>query len=208
MKRLVFLGLTLCCLFSCRKTPDLAQLTNKFVVITNRDSKADFTTYDTYHISDTVTYISNVPAADSVIVGANAKLLVDAVKANMTARGYTLVARTANPHLGVRLTAIKQVEAGVVYPPGWWGGYWGYPGWCYYGCYPPYYPYPVAYSYNVGDLLIDMLDVKNAGANHNLKSIWISDVGGVLSSTTPTNFNMAVDGINQAFLQSPYIKSN
>jgi hypothetical protein len=208
MKRIFVWGIALWCLASCRKTPSLDQLTNKFVVITNRDSKANFTTYDTYHISDTVAFISNSPGADSIIVGANALQLVNAVKTNMNARGYQFVARTANPHLGLRLVAIKQVEAGVVYPPGWWWGYWGYPGWCYYGCYPPYYPYPVAYKYNVGDLIIEMLDVKNAGGNHNLKAIWVSDVGGVLSSTTQTNFNMAVDGINQAFMQSPYITAN
>ena len=208
MKRLVFWGVTLCCLFSCRKTPDLSQLTNKFVVITNRDIKADFGSYNTYHISDTVAYISNVPTSDTILVGIGAAALVAAVKTNMNARGYQFVQRNANPDLGVKLIAIKQVQAGVVYPPGWWWGYPGYPGGCYYGCYPPYYPYPVAYAYNIGDLIIDMLDVKNAGGNHNLKSIWVSDIGGVLSSTSQTNIDLAVGGINQAFTQSPYIQSN
>ena len=208
MKRLLAWGLGLCCLFSCRKTPDLGQLTNKPVVITSRDDKADFTSYTTFHIPDTVAYISNTPSADSIIVGASAQVMVNAVKTNMTSRGYQFVARTANPHLGIKLTAIKQVNAGVVYPPGWWGGYWGYPGWCYWGCYPPYYPYPVAYSYTVGDLIVEMIDVKNAGSNHNLKVIWISDIGGVLSSVTQTNIDNAVAGINQAFTQSPYIKRN
>ena len=208
MKRTLAAALVIFTLLSCRKTPDLSQLTNKFVVVTNRDPKANFASYDTYHISDTVSYISNAPSSDSIIVGASAAALVNAVKTNMNARGYTFVAKNANPHLGLKLVAIKQVQVGVVYPPGWWWGYWGYPGYCYWGCYPPYYPYPVAYSYNVGDVLIEMFDVKNAGANHNLTVIWGADAGGVLSSTSQTNLDNAVSAINQAFVQSPYITSN
>ena len=208
MKRILLAVLILSCVISCRKTPDTSQLTNKFVVITNRDPNANFSSFKTYYISDTVAYISNTPGADSIIVGAVAASLVNAVKTNMNARHYTPVARTANPDLGLKLTAIKQLNAGVVYPPGWWGGYWGYPGYCYWGCYPPYYPYPVAYAYNVGDVILEMIDVKNSGANHNLTRIWIMEAGGVLSSTSQTNVDLSVSAINQAFTQSPYIQTN
>jgi len=208
MKRIALFGLLLACLASCRKTPDLSQLTNKFVVTTARDPLANFASYDTYHIADTVTYIANTPGADSIIVGPVANQLITAVKTNMNARGYTFVARNNNPHLGLRLTAVKQVNVGVVYPPGWWWGYWGYPGGCYWGCYPPYYPYPVAYSYNVGDVLLEIIDVKNAGSNHHLSVIWLMDGGGVLSSTSQTNIDLSVSAINQGFTQSPYIQSN
>ena len=208
MKRIVLLGIVLASLISCRKTPDLSQLTNKFVVTTARDPKANFGSYNTYHIADTVSYISNTPTADTIIVGPAAVQLVNAVKTNMNARGYSFVARNANPDLGLRLLAIKQVNVGVVYPPGWWWGYPGYPGGCYWGCYPPYYPYPVAYSYTVGDLLLDMVDVKNAGSNHNLTVVWLMDGGGVLGSTAQTNLDLSVSAINQAFTQSPYIQSN
>jgi hypothetical protein len=208
MNRILFMCMALGIMISCKKTPDTSQLTNKFVVITNRDPKVDFTSYKTYSISDTVAYISNTPGVDSIIVGAAASTLISAVKTNMNARHYTLVPRTTNPNLGLKLTAIKQLNAGVVYPPGWWGGYWGYPGYCYWGCYPPYYPYPVAYAYNVGDLILEMVDVKNSGANHNLTRIWIMEAGGVLSSTSQTNLDFSVSAINQAFLQSPYIQTN
>ena len=193
---------------SCRKTPDTSQLTNKFVVITNRDPNANFSSYKTYHISDTVAYISNTPGADSIIVGAAAQALVGAVVTNMNARGYTKVNRNNNPDLGLKITALKQLNTGVVYPPGWWWGYWGYPGYCYYGCYPPYWGYPVAYAYNVGDVIVEMIDVKNSGSNHNLTRIWIQEAGGVLSSTSQTNLDLSVEAINQAFTQSPYIQTN
>src|SRR5689334_25161875 len=134
MKRVLLASILIGSMLACRKTPDTSQLTNKFVVITNRDATANFGSYKTFHISDTVAYISNTPSADSIIVGAPAAALVNAVKTNMAARNYTFVARTANPDLGLKITAIKQLNAGVVYPPGWWWGYWGYPGYCYYGC--------------------------------------------------------------------------
>ena len=208
MKRVLVVALLIGSFMACRKTPDTSQLTNKFVVITNRDPKASFASYKTFAISDTVAYISNTPSADSIIVGAPAAALVNAVKTNMAARHYTLVARTANPDLGIKITAIKQLNAGVVYPPGWWWGYWGYPGYCYYGCYPPYWGYPVAYAYNIGDLIVEMIDVKNSGSNHNLTRIWIAESGGVLSSTSQTNLDLSVNAINQAFVQSPYIQTN
>jgi hypothetical protein len=104
--------------------------------------------------------------------------------------------------------AIKQVNTGVVYPPGWWWGYPGYPGGCWYwGCYPPYYPiHPTVYQYTVGDFILETFDVKNVESNNNLQAIWLVQLSGVLSSTQTTNIERTVDGINQAFIQSPYIK--
>jgi Domain of unknown function (DUF4136) len=208
MKRILVALLLIGSIISCRKTPDTSQLTNKFVVITNRDPNANFSSYKTFTISDTVAYISNTPSADSIIVGAPALALVNAVKTNMVNRHYTFVPRSGTFDLGLKITALKQLNTGVVYPPGWWWGYWGYPGYCYWGCYPPYWGYPVAYAYNVGDLIVEMIDVKNAGTNHNLKRIWIQEAGGVLSSTSQTNLDLSVEAINQAFTQSPYIQTN
>jgi hypothetical protein len=208
MKRVFVVVLLIGSFMACRKTPDTSQLTNKFVVITNRDPNVNFGNYKTYYISDTVTYISNTPGADSILVGAGATQMVAAVKTNMSARGYTFAPRSPSIDLGLRLTAIKQLNAGVVYPPGWWWGYWGYPGYCYWGCYPPYYPYPITYAYNVGDAILEIIDIKNAGANHNLSRIWTMEAGGVLSSVSQTNLDLTVSAINQAFVQSPYIQSN
>ena len=40
--------------FACRKTPDLEKLSAEFVVQTARDPDADFGSYQTYYISDTI----------------------------------------------------------------------------------------------------------------------------------------------------------
>src|SRR3954469_1717768 len=85
--------------YGCIKSPDYDQLSSNFVVATNSDSSAVFTNYQTYYISDSVTYISG-NVNDSIIKDANTQKLVDAVKANMTALGYTFVPKGAKPHLG------------------------------------------------------------------------------------------------------------
>jgi hypothetical protein len=195
-------------LFSCKSSPDLGKLSSAFVVSTNRAKTANFSGYTTYHIPDTISFISNDKDDDTLITGAPAQTIVNEIRKNMDARGYTFVDRPAIPDLALRAVAIKQVNTGVVYPPGWWWGYPGYPGGCWYwGCYPPYYPiYPSVYQYTVGDFILETFDVKNTETNNNLQAIWLAQLSGVLSSTTTTNIERTVDGINQAYLQSPYFK--
>jgi hypothetical protein len=208
--RLLLLSALLIAMFTaCKKTPDLSKLSSAFVVATSRADNLDFSSYSTYHIPDTISFISNDrDDDDTLIVGPTAEAVVAEIRKNMDARGYTFVERPAYPDLAIRAIAIKQVNTGVVYPPGWWWGYPGYPGGCWYwGCYPPYYPvYPTVYSYTVGDFIMEMFDVKNLEANNNLQAIWIGQAGGVLSSTSATNLDRVLDGVNQAFTQSPYIK--
>ena len=205
---LVFIAVITGGLFSCKSSPDLDKLSSAFIVSTNRASTANFSGYTTYHIPDTISFVSNDNDDDTLIVGAPAQTIVAEIKKNMNARGYTFVSRPAIPDLAMRAVAIKQVNTGVVYPPGWWWGYPGYPGGCWYwGCYPPYYPiYPTVYQYTVGDFILETFDVKNAESNNNLQAIWLVQLSGVLSSTSSTNVQRTVDGINQAFIQSPYLK--
>ena len=98
---------------SCRKTPDTSQLSNEQVVTTDRDLAANFSSYSTYFISDTVSVVAK-DSKDSILTGALALQLVNEVKTNMNSRGYTFAARTANPDLGLRLTVIKDVTRTAV----------------------------------------------------------------------------------------------
>src|SRR4051812_44619222 len=128
MKKLyLFVPLAACMFLSCKKSPDLSELQANFFVKTDKTSTANFTSYKTYFISDTIGLRSDKPA-DSFWVGNDAKQLVDAVKANMNSRGYTFTARANKPDLGLTLFALKNLNIGVIYPGWWWGGYYG-------GCY-------------------------------------------------------------------------
>src|SRR5574339_843725 len=186
---------------SCRKVPDTSELSNEQVVATDRDLSANFSSYSTYFISDTVSVVANDPR-DTILTGALATQLVNAVKTNMNNRGYTPVARTANPDLGLRLTVIKDITRTAVCG-GWWDGWWGYyPPW-YWGCYycgGYYYPWCTSYTYTIGTSALYIFDKKNQDANHNLRALWGATMFGVFSTTNNhTNANLTENDINQAF---------
>lgn len=205
--KLLFLFFLTAAVISCRKIPDTNQLSNEQVVATDRDMAANFSGYSTYFISDTVSVVANNPN-DSILTGALAQQMVNAVKTNMNNRGYTFVARTANPDLGFRLTVIKDVTRTAVCG-GWWDGWWGYYPPCYWGCCycGYYYPWCTSYTYTVGTSTLYMFDLKNLGSNHNIRAIWGATAFGVFSTTNnQTNADLTTTAINQAFSQSPYIK--
>ena len=107
----------------------------------------------------------------------------------------------------MRALAITNVNTGVIYPQGWWWGYPGYPGGCHWGCYAPYYPMPPTVCQGtIGDFITETFDVKNAGSSNDLQDVWYLQLSGVLSSTDATNVKRTVEGIHQAFAQSPCIK--
>jgi hypothetical protein len=205
MKKILFiLPVFSLAFFGCRKSPDTSGLSTSFAVQTSKGANADFASYNTYSISDTINLRTTNPS-DTVWDDANAKILIDRVKANMEERGYTFVPHGGSPNLALALTAVKDLNIGVVYPGWWWGGYWG----CYwYYCgYPPYYGWGAVYSIPTGTLVLDMIDLKNADANQKLEVIWGSVMTGGLGNTS-NDLELGVEAINQAFDQSSYIQTN
>ena len=198
-------------LFSCRKEPSTEDLKLEQVVATDRDLSANFSNYATFFISDTVSVVASA-STDSILTGPMAKQMVDAVKAKMTARGYTFKPRpwsSGYPDLGFRLTVIKDITRTAVCG-GWWDGWWGYyPPW-YWGCYycgGYYYPWCTTYTYTIGTSTLYMFDIKNQGTNHNVRALWGATMFGVFSTTNnQTNADLTTTAINQAFEQSTYLK--
>ncbi|MBP8767895.1 MAG: DUF4136 domain-containing protein, partial [Parabacteroides sp.] len=88
--------------------------------------------------------------------------------------------------------------------PGYWSpGYWG-PGWGNW-----YYPYPVVYSYSVGSLLTELVDLDAPAASKadaKLPVLWTAYMSGLLSGSDKFDTQLAVRAIEQAFVQSPYVK--
>jgi len=196
-------------LFSCRKEPNTEDLKLDQVVATDRDLTANFSGYATYFISDTVSIVASA-STDSILTGPMALQLVNAVKTNMNAAGYTFKPRAQGlPDLGLRLTVIKDITRTAVCG-GWWDGWWGYyPPW-YWGCYycgGYYYPWCTTYTYTIGTSTLYLFDIKNQGANHNVRALWGATMFGVFSTTNnQTNADLTTTAINQAFTQSTYLK--
>lgn len=194
---------------ACRKEPNTEDLKLEQVVATDRDLAANFSNYSTFFISDTVSVVAS-NGNDTILTGTQALQMVNAVKTNMTNKGYTFKPRSQGlPDLGLRLTVIKDVTRTAVCG-GWWDGWWGYyPPW-YWGCYycgGYYYPWCTTYTYTIGTSTLYLFDIKNQGTNHNLRALWGATMFGVFSTTNnQTNADLTTTAINQAFSQSTYLK--
>ena len=191
-------------LLSCRKEPDLSQLSSNFVMQTDAAKGVAFENYKTYYISDTVALISS-SKTDTLLPADAALQIVNTIKSNMDARGYTFVPKALKPDLGINTIAVKDVDVGVVYP-GWW---WGYPGywdpWYWGWYYPYYYPWSVAYAVTTGSVIGEIIDLKNVSTDQKLQVVWTMSLNGALGSSDASNLQRAIDGVNQAYMQSPYL---
>ncbi len=133
--------------------------------------------------------------------------------AELDARGYTRIAdpqerQTAD--VGLQLSYVEETTYFVGYnDPYWWGyypyywdpGYWGswWGGW--------YYPFRTYYGYTTGSLLQEMVDLTaEESSDRKLPVIWNSYISGLLHGNNAINIDEAVEAIDQAFEQSPYLK--
>lgn len=208
----------------CLTYPNSDERYNEEIVYSRYDSNADFQEFKTFAINPEVTVFSEddgdverEPLDEDL-----AEDIVAKVVENLKDRGYTQVEPSDNPDLGLTVSVLSGTV--TAYYSSYWGSYWGYPYYYY------YYPYYSSYSYNTGTLIVDTVDLKNAppaggdagvgdagvsdagvsdagaGPGH-LGVIWSGLVYGVLSTSTNENMQDALRGIDQAFKQSPYFRS-
>ncbi|PJJ75514.1 uncharacterized protein DUF4136 [Thermoflavifilum aggregans] len=193
----------------CQKDPmNNLTLDETRLYITNYDTTAQFSTYKTFSIVDSVALVSNTQGYNRELTPADQELIQKIISL-MQARGYTLVDKSQNPDLAINVTKVSNLYTGVSIYPGYWDNplygywdpfYWGYYGYSYY--FPPTYTfYQVSQTYYT----IDMLDLKNAAQNNNqIKVIWNAQIRG-----EAVDDPSAVDTEIQAvFDQSPYLKAN
>jgi len=209
MKRTILLSILVLSFFlnGCLKDPDYDQLSSSFVVATNTDTGANFSTYRTYYISDSVAVI-NSNTTDTILKDANTQKLVDAVKQNMNARGFVFASKATRPDMGLMLGIAKNTYVGVIYS-GWWDYYYGWWDPWYWGWYYPYYyPWATYYSVTTGTVVVTMADLRNAEANQHLRIVWTGFAGGAVGDNLSANVDRGVEAINQAFTQSPLVRAN
>ena len=138
------------------------------------------------------------------------------VAENMALYGYQRIAELDPenpPDLYVFTQALAVKNTTISYVPGypWYGGY--YPGWGgYWPGYGGYYPgwggAAVASSYPTGTILIEMGDAKNLDeVNKIINMVWTAGVDGLLRSSSASNQQFVSQSIEQAFIQSPYLKN-
>ncbi|MCH5329057.1 MAG: DUF4136 domain-containing protein [Coprobacter sp.] len=209
MKRIVPVLLGVFLLAACEKEPDTGRLSNSFLVYTDYDRAADFGSFLTFYIPDSILLISGSKDAkywDDV----NALRIIGTCVSNLESRGYVRVDEKELADLGVQLSYVEDTYYFTNYNnPYWW---WDYPGYWYPGYWGNwggwYYPYSVTYNYSVGSLLAELIDLDGEeGSTQKLPVIWDAYMTGLLSGSNRLNASLAVEAVNQAFAQSPYLKN-
>lgn len=209
MKRMIgfaMLAVTgLATLSSCKKDP-LGNMTEEEsrIYITNRDSTANFASYKTYSIVDSVSVIDNNRLTDKGTTSWDLQVLA-AVRNAMEARGYVRVAHTQMPDLGITVSRLYNTTTNLVDLQDYYGSYGGYydPYYWGYGGYGYNFPTYGIYQSTEAALSIDMLDLKNAAANRTIKGVW----NGLIRGSGIFRSSNVESQIKALFDQSPYIKT-
>ena len=175
-------------LASCEKDPDMDKLDNNYLVYTNYDKKANFKTFETYYLPDSILVIGDKENAE-YWKDENAQEILSAYVANMNSRGYIRVDDREEADLGLQVSYVRSTYYFTDYGRGGW-----------------YYPYAVNYSYSTGSFISELLNLEAPqGQSEKLPVLWTSYMSGLLSGSTSVNTKLAVQGVNQAFTQSTYL---
>lgn len=181
------------------------------VAITNYDKSADFSTFTTFSIPDTIVYFTNdkdAPVPSHEFDDAIIKLVTE----NFTKAGYTQVPdptedtpEADRPSFVVTVSAFSNVNY-AYFVDNWynnWNWYWGWWG----GPFSPYYPwYPVnIYSYRTGSVAIEMVST-TPRSDDKVNVVWTGIADGLLQGSHTFILNRVQSQIDQCFTQSPYLK--
>ena len=198
MKKVAMFSLMAILAISCQKEPDMSKLDKDFMVYTNYDKDVNFNKFSTYYLPDSIA----IPGSDMKAkywTDENAQKIISNVNEEMSSRGYQRTKEKDKANLGLQLSYAEKTVRVQGYPYFGWGySYWGsfWNGW--------YYPFPVAYSYNTGTMIIDLVNLTST--EKELPVIWHANMSGLLYGNSNMNMQLTLRAIEQAFTQSPIIK--
>ncbi|MEN8158093.1 MAG: DUF4136 domain-containing protein [Bacteroidota bacterium] len=198
--------------------PDKIDYVDEYdVAATMYDEEADFTSYTTYTVVDTIMHLTDDGEDDPNFTRDFDDLILNLIRENMTMNGYMEVpdADSLNPaDLTIFVEALSsdyyQYWGGYYDYWGWYGGWgWGWGGW--YPGYPwyPSYPWYPGYvtSYSTGTLLVEMFDSESYDPEANtVDGIWLGLVDGMLYKDKAYTIQRLEKQINQLFEQSEYLQ--
>jgi hypothetical protein len=199
MKRLAIL-LVILAAAGCGTQPQLAELVNDMVVLTNFDETRNYNQYATYTMPlDTIGLISNTSSNDA-LSNDYAKMITAQIKRNLDQTNHTMVDKSESPDIGVNVLVVNDlsVSQSVVYPNYYYPSYYGYSGYYGYGGYGY-----TSYNYFLqATLVIEFVDLKNPTSG-NPTSVWVANIGDLVNSyDTSLKTKEAID---QAFKQSSFL---
>ena len=215
MKRAFYVLILPVLLVACNTQPDTADLVRYMIVQTRYDLETVtstsniFNTYSSFVIREDTIGLVSTTSSDTILVdGRNINVpggyvtpVISQVKQNLVNTGYQQVNAEADPDFAVNIIVLQNysVTQFINYPPFYPGGYFGYFGY--------YYPFVTTYYSNYASLVIEIVDIANFSANGNrYKVIWSAAIGDLIN--TDDLRGKSLQAIDQAFVQSPYIKRN
>lgn len=178
------------------------------VAMTTYDKSADFSTFSTFSMPDSIVYFSN--DKNTTIDHQFDDAILQVVRNNFVNLGYQEMANpteTDKPNFVVMVSGFSNVNYGYFinnwynnwnwYWTGWWPG-WGY---------DPYYPWaPISvYSYRTGSIVVEMVGT-TPRADDKIPVLWTGIADGLLQGSTASIQSRVTKELNQCFNQSPYLK--
>lgn len=208
LKKLVYIY-TLFFLVSCNYQEGPTDISDYDSIITNynADKEAVFATSATFCIPDYVVHIGEDSTVEHITTSID-ELIIAQTILNMENLGYKLVEEDENtkPDLIVLpYTYDVLIVESYTYWPGYWNGYWGgYWGW--YGIGYPYYAPSMTtyYAYNKGTVILEIVENKAIEKEGDFPILWQGILNGIQTNTIDHQ-NRVSEGIDQLFLQSPYL---
>jgi len=191
----------------CNRDP-LADLSpeDSQVFITNHDAAANFGTYKTFSIRDSVAVLGNQGQVQYSTTSRELDFVARIIS-NLRQRGFVRVDRSQNPDIGVNVARVSNTYTGVTANPffdpfwGGWGG-WGWGGGLAYPTTFSYYQVRENYWYS------EIIDLKNPRAGQNgqqqLPVVWTAEIRGN-GIFDQTSISRVVDAV---FAQSEYLRTN
>jgi Domain of unknown function (DUF4136) len=175
-------------------------ITDLDTVATTHDAAFDFATPTTYSLPDRVFFITDTdPGGNPDRLPPDLEqLILGTITNEMNALGYQKLSNPATADLTMTVGALKVTNVSYYY--GYWCSYWAY----YYPCYPYYPPVVGVSTYTVGTLLIDMAPNGTSSGNQ-YRGVWTAVIRGIQTGNNNTDRTRIVNGISQAYIQSPYL---
>jgi hypothetical protein len=181
------------------------------IVVTFYDQEADFTAYTTFGMPDSIATIEISGAENIEPSHAFDEDIIGKIRDNLVARGYQY---EPNPDQNtpdfvvlVGSAATTEYDPYAGQP---WFSYWAW--WLddnipnvnvSWGIDYTWYSGSVVYSYDVGSLLIFVIDADDFD-QEDVRPMWLGTMNGILTGADVTVFNRVADGIDKMFEQSPY----
>ena len=209
MKKILFVSVLAVLAFSCQKEPYSQDGDGEYLVYTSPAKDVTFSDFRTFDIADSVLVIGQTKKP-YYSKSNNALALIQAYRTNMEKLGYIYTPSNPDADLGIQVTYIIKTERYLQYydNPYWWLDYPGYWPAGYWGNWHGfYYPRPVVYTYTTNALLADIVNLTTEmSADKPLEVLWTSYVGGPAGSSYQNDVERMKAAIDQAFVQSPYLK--